>query len=65
MSAARRSDTPCADTPASMGRDPVMVQCAELLGAGKMPSFAEIKGGKVSIAARLDTPPSARAHASL
>jgi hypothetical protein len=48
-----------------MGRDPVMVQCAELLGAGKMPSFAEIKGGKVSIAARLDTPPSARAHASL
>ncbi|CEH14356.1 monodehydroascorbate ferredoxin reductase [Ceraceosorus bombacis] len=31
---------------ATMGRDPVMVQSAELLKIGKMPSFSDVKSGK-------------------
>ena len=32
-----------------MGVDPLMVQCSELMRQNKLPSFSEIKSGKVSI----------------
>jgi hypothetical protein len=41
------TDGPTILAVASLGRDPVVSHCSELMRLGKMPTAAEIKAGKV------------------